>query len=100
MPAATSGFGISKVSLVNALLIVDGKNLGSRFFVVPICNEREMYNGITATRLPPRPGTSPLDWALTRFTNVHLPFSALVASDPFDLSLPSNPREAWWATKT
>ena len=95
VPASTSGFGVPKVSLVNALLIVNGKNLGARFFVVPICNEREMYTGVTSTRLPPRPGTSPLDWALTRFTNVHLPFSALVASDPFDLSLPLNPREAW-----
>lgn len=95
MPASTSGFGVSKVSLVNALLIVDGKNLGARFFVVPICNVREMYKGVTSIRLPPRPGTTPLDWALTRFSNVHLPFSALVAADPFDVSLPSNPREAW-----
>ena len=95
VPASTSGFGVSKVSLVNALLIVDGKNLGARFFVVPICNVREMYKGVTSIRLPPRPGTTPLDWALTRFSNVHLPFSALVAADPFDVSLPSNPREAW-----
>jgi acyl-CoA oxidase len=95
MPASTSAFGISKVSLVNAFLIVDGKNLGSRFFVVPICNEREMFKGVTSVRLPPRPGTSPFDWSLTSFNNVHLPLSALVASDPFDLSLPSNPREAW-----
>lgn len=79
-----------------ARLIVDGEDRGSRFFVVPVCNEREMFHGVESIRLPPRSGTAPLDFSITRFDHVHLPPTALVASDISDLALPKQPLEAWW----
>ena len=96
MPASTPAFGIPKVALVMARLIVDGSDRGSRFFIVPVCNEREMYRGVISSRLPTRSGTNPLDFSLTRFENVHLPPSALVTSDINNLELPERPLEAWW----
>lgn len=96
MPASTPSFGIPKVALVMARLIVDGEDRGSRFFVVPICNEREMYRGVNSVRLPPRSGTGPLDFSITTFNQVHLPPSALVAPDILDYNTPTQPLEAWW----
>ncbi|KAG2004677.1 acyl-CoA oxidase [Coprinopsis cinerea AmutBmut pab1-1] len=96
MPASTPLFGIPKVALAMARLIVDEQDRGCRFFVVPICDSRQMYKGVSSIRLPPRSGTGPLDFSITTFTNVHLPPTALVASDIFDFSLPSRPLEAWW----
>lgn len=96
MPASTPLFKIPKVALVMARLIVQGEDRGCRFFVVPICNEREMYQGVQSIRLPTRSGTGPLDFSITSFDHVHLPHSALVASDISDLSKPARPLEAWW----
>ncbi|EGN94430.1 hypothetical protein SERLA73DRAFT_125935 [Serpula lacrymans var. lacrymans S7.3] len=96
MPASTPLFGIPKVALVMARLLVDGHDRGPRFFIVPICNAHTMYTGVQSIRLGPRPGTSPLDFSLTRFTNVHVPHTALVASNVSDLSPPSRPLDAWW----
>ena len=96
MPASTPAFDIPKVALVMARLIVNREDRGCRFFVVPICNETEMYHGIDSIRLPPRSGTGPLDFAITRFNHVHLPFTALVTSDLSDLSAPLHPLQAWW----
>ncbi|KAJ3763918.1 acyl-CoA oxidase [Lentinula raphanica] len=96
MPASTPAFGIPKVALVNAKMIVDGEDRGARFFIVPICNEREMCRGVISTRLPTRSGTNPLDFSITQFDNVWLPPTALVASDISDFSLPERPLEAWW----
>ncbi|PFH48580.1 hypothetical protein AMATHDRAFT_76654 [Amanita thiersii Skay4041] len=96
MPASTPVFGIPKVALVMARLIVNQEDRGCRFFVVPVCTEREMYHGVESIRLPPRSGTGPLDFSITRFNQVHLPLSALVADDIYDLSRPSKPLEAWW----
>ncbi|KAG6376815.1 hypothetical protein JVT61DRAFT_1841 [Boletus reticuloceps] len=42
MPASTPSFGVAKVALVMAWLRVNGEDHGPRFFVVPVCNEREM----------------------------------------------------------
>ncbi|KAG1725878.1 acyl-CoA oxidase [Suillus paluster] len=96
MPASTPSFGIPKVALVMARLIIDGEDRGPRFFIVPVCNEHEMFEGVESIRLGPRPGTSPLDFSITRFNHVHVPFSALVSSDIYDHSLPNSPLEAWW----
>ncbi|KAF9223155.1 acyl-CoA oxidase [Gyrodon lividus] len=96
MPASTPSFGISKVALVMARLMVDGEDRGPRFFIVPICNEREMFKGVESTRLGPRPGTSPLDFSITRFNRVFVPHTALVSSSIGDYSLPKVPLEAWW----
>lgn len=96
MPASTPAFGLPKVALVMAKLMVDCKDHGSRFFIVPICNEREMYRGVESIRLGPRSGTSPLDFSVTRFNNVLVPHSALVSSKLGDYSMPKFPLQAWW----
>lgn len=96
MPASTPTFGIPKVALVMARLIVDDEDRGPRFFIVPVCNEHEMYEGVESIRLGPRPGTSPLDFSITRFNHVHVPFTALVSSNIYDHSSPVSPLESWW----
>lgn len=96
MPASTPSFGIPKVALVMARLIVNDEDRGCRFFVVPICNEQEMFSGVESIRLPPRSGTAPLDFSITRFNHVHLPLTSLVAADILDISRPPQSLEAWW----
>ncbi|KAF9240048.1 acyl-CoA oxidase [Melanogaster broomeanus] len=96
MPASTPSFGFPKVALVMAKLIVDGEDRGGRFFIVPVCNEREMFHGVESIRLGPRPGTSPLDFSITRFNHVFVPYTALVSSNLGDYSISQSPLEAWW----
>lgn len=96
MPASTPAFGFPKVALVMARLIVDGEDRGCRFFIVPVCNEREMYKGVESIRLGHRSGTSPLDFSITRFNQVLVPHSALVSSKMGDYSMPKYPLQAWW----
>ncbi|KAH0828639.1 acyl-CoA oxidase [Lanmaoa asiatica] len=96
MPASTPSFRIPKVALVMARLIVDGEDRGPRFFIVPICNEREMFKGVESIRLGPRSGTTPLDFSITRFDHVLVPHTALVTSNLEDHSLPKFPLMAWW----
>ncbi|KAF8228423.1 acyl-CoA oxidase [Tricholoma matsutake] len=96
MPPSTPSFGFPKVALVMARLIVDGHDRGSRFFIVPICNEHEMFQGVESIRLPPRSGTGPLDFSITRFRNVHLPATALVGADILSPVPPSQSPQAWW----
>ncbi|KAJ7239276.1 acyl-CoA oxidase [Mycena rebaudengoi] len=96
MPASTPAFGYPKVALVMARLIENGKDFGCRYFIVPICNEKEMFRGVTSVRLPARSGTNPLDFSVTRFNNVRLPATALVSSTPYHITAPSNPLSAWW----
>ncbi|KAF7335727.1 Acyl-CoA oxidase [Mycena venus] len=96
MPASTPIFGVPKVAVVMARLMENGKDLGHRHFIVPICNEREMFRGITSSRLPTRSGTSPLDFAITSFRNVRLPATALVSPTPFQITAPTNPLASWW----
>lgn len=96
MPATSPLYGVPKIALAMARLIVDGEDRGSRFFVVPLCDDREMYRGVESITMPPRSGTQPFDWSITRFHNVQLPPTALVSSDPNDLSRPLNPSSAWW----
>jgi acyl-CoA oxidase len=97
MPASTPSFGISKVALVMARLMVDDKDHGPRFFIVPICNEREMFTGVESVRLGPRSGAAPLDFSITRFDHVLVPHTALVTSNLEDYSLPQFPLQAWWS---
>jgi alkylation response protein AidB-like acyl-CoA dehydrogenase len=96
MPASTPLFGVPKIALVMARLIVNNEDRGCRFFLVPICDEKEMCRGVRSTRLPPRSGTCPLDFSITSFDHVFLPDTALVASDYLDLSTPSRRLESWW----
>ncbi|OBZ76897.1 Acyl-coenzyme A oxidase-like protein [Grifola frondosa] len=93
MPATTPLFRIPKVALVMARLIVDGTDRGACFFIVPICDSKQMFRGVTSTRLPPRSGTAPLDFAITNFHNIQLPPSALLGTS---LAAPKDPLSAWW----
>lgn len=96
MPPTCPVVGIPKVALVVARLIVEGEDRGCRTFIVPLCNEKGMYRGISSARLPPRSGTGPLDFSITTFNNVFLPPTALVASDILDVSKRAQPLNAWW----
>jgi acyl-CoA oxidase len=91
MPASTAN-GYKKVAVVIAKLIIDGVSKGSRSFLVPITDGKQMYRGITSYELPPRTGTTPLDFSLTKFDNVHVPRSALLGRE--DLSIGT--RVDWW----
>lgn len=91
MPATTPN-GWKKIAIVVAKLIIDGQNLGSRSFSVPICDQHGMHRGVTSYQLPPRPGTSPLDFSATHFDNVFLPYSALLGEEVYEV----NNRNAWW----
>ena len=93
MPATTPSFGIRKVAVVAARLMVDGEDRGCRFFLVPICTEHGLCPGISSTRLPQRSGTSPLDFALTVFNNVRLPYGALLDEN---FEKPKDARLGWW----
>ncbi|KAI0702044.1 hypothetical protein C8T65DRAFT_579364 [Cerioporus squamosus] len=94
MPATTPSFGIPKVAVVMARLLVSGEDRGCRFFLVPICNKYQMYRGVRSTRLPARSGTSPLDFSITTFDHVLLPITALLGDS---LAAPKNPLQAWWS---
>ncbi|KAH7910118.1 hypothetical protein BJ138DRAFT_143157 [Hygrophoropsis aurantiaca] len=93
MPATTPSFGICKVAVVMARLIVSGGDRGVRPFLVPICDTEQMCSGVTSIRLPPRTGTSPLDFAITTFHNLQLPYTALLSTT---LEAPADPLQAWW----
>jgi acyl-CoA oxidase len=95
MSASNPTFGVHKVGLVMARLIIKGEDRGIRPFIVPICNTRELFPGVMSIRLPLRSGASPLDFSMTRFNRVKLPASALL-SDSFEAS--KDLRSAWWDT--
>jgi acyl-CoA oxidase len=95
MPASNPTFGVNKVAIVMARLIVKGEDRGMRPFLVPICNTREPFPGIISIRLPLRSGASPLDFSMTRFNKVKLPSTALLSDT---LEAPRDARAAWWDT--
>ena len=93
MPATGPGFGVSKVALVMARLMVDNEDRGLRWFIVPICDEQHMHPGVVSRRLPVRSGADPLDFSLTSFEHVFLPQTSLLGST---LEAPQSPLGAWW----
>ena len=95
MSASNPTFGLNKIALVMARLIVKGEDRGIRPFIVRICNTREPYPGIISIRQPLRSGASPLDYSMTRFQNVRLPPTALLGDT---LESPTDARAAWWDT--
>jgi len=70
MPPATPLGGVPKVAVVFAQIVVDGKQQGVRGFVVHLTNGPSMCEGVTATLLPQRPGSRPIDHAVTSFNHV------------------------------
>jgi acyl-CoA oxidase len=87
MPPTTPIQGFPKIAIVMANLIVEGINCGIHPFIVPTSDSHGMLRGVTSKRLPPRSGSSPLDFALTTFDNVLLDPSAFLGtslSPPLD----------------
>lgn len=72
MPPATPLGGVPKVAVVFAQIVVDGKRQGVRGFVVHLTDGHSMCEGVTATLLPQRPGSRPIDHAVTTFTHVKI----------------------------
>jgi len=69
--------GIPRWGIVMSKLMTDGEDRGIHPFLVQTSNERGMCPGVSNTCLPVRCG-SMLDYSMTTFTNVHLPFTAFL----------------------
>ncbi len=97
MPASTPALQHTQGSLGDGASHCQRRRRGCRFFLVPICNEHEMYEGVSSTRLPPRSGTGPLDFSITTFNHV-APAShrACRIGYIYNVAKPSRPLEAWW----
>ncbi|KAH8709306.1 Acyl-coenzyme A oxidase-like protein [Beauveria bassiana] len=80
MPPAAPVIGMKRIGIVLAKLIVDEQDRGLKLFVVPISDRDKMYSGVTTWLLPVRPGTKPLDHAITAFNHVRLPPESVLSS--------------------
>lgn len=78
MPPTTPITGYPKMAIVLAKLVVGGEERGTHPFLVSTSDAHGMCEGITSRRLPPRSGSSPLDYAITSFDHVHLLPSAFL----------------------
>ena len=78
MPPATPLGGVPKVAVVFAQIVVDGKRQGVRAFVVHLTDGRSMCEGVTTILLPQRPGSRPIDHAVTTFTHVKVDRNCLL----------------------
>ncbi|KNG89822.1 acyl-CoA oxidase [Aspergillus nomiae NRRL 13137] len=83
--------GFPQVALVFAQLLVSGDDWGVRPFVVWLNDGKNMCEGVTAKLLPKRAGSKPLDHAITIFSHVRLPRSALLGP----LKKPNNMQESF-----
>ncbi|KAM3546463.1 hypothetical protein ARSEF1564_000738 [Beauveria bassiana] len=80
MPPAAPVMGMKRIGIVLARLIVDEEDRGMKLFVVPISDRDKMHSGVTTWLLPVRPGTKPLDHAITAFNHVRLPPESILSS--------------------
>ncbi|EXA29911.1 hypothetical protein FOVG_18663 [Fusarium oxysporum f. sp. pisi HDV247] len=80
MPPATPYCGMPRVAIVFARLMVRGKNQGVKPFIVFLSDADAMRPGVSSRILPTRPGTKPLDHAITTFNRVQLPYNVLLGS--------------------
>ncbi|KAF8992115.1 acyl-CoA dehydrogenase NM domain-like protein [Cyathus striatus] len=84
MPPTIPVLGIPCVAIVFARLYVNGEYRGIRPFLVSLNDGYSMCRGVTATQLPPRGGSKPVNHSITSFDHVILPPTALLGS----LSMP------------
>ncbi|GKZ38510.1 hypothetical protein AbraIFM66950_010760 [Aspergillus brasiliensis] len=94
MPLSAPFAGIPRVALVLARLIVEGEDRGTRQFIVPLNDGRQMCRGIKAWGLPAPGAGRLLDHVLTTFDHVHLPSTAMLGG----LAKPSNMRDQYLTT--
>ncbi|KAJ5244032.1 hypothetical protein N7489_004128 [Penicillium chrysogenum] len=80
MPPAAPVKDFPRVGIVFARLIVSGEDRGIRPFITWLSDGEHMCDGVTAKLLPRRAASKPVDHAITTFTHVRLPQSALLGS--------------------
>ncbi|KAG7447424.1 acyl-CoA oxidase [Guyanagaster necrorhizus] len=73
MPPTVPVLGKPCYAVVWSQLIVDGEKRGIRPFVVQLNDGVHMSKGITAKLIPTRHGATPVNHAITHFTQVRLP---------------------------
>ncbi|EIN13055.1 hypothetical protein PUNSTDRAFT_131278 [Punctularia strigosozonata HHB-11173 SS5] len=78
MPPTTPVLGRPCVAVVFARLLAHGEDKGIRPFLVQINDGRRMCPGITASLLPYRHGSAPVNHSVTYFHHVKLPKGALL----------------------
>ena len=78
MPPTTPLAGLPRVAVVFARLRVESDDYGIKPFLVWLNDSSNMQRGITSRALPTRPGTKPLDHAITSFDHVLLSSKALL----------------------
>lgn len=78
MPPTTPIPGYGKMAIVFAKLIIEGEAHGVHPFLVVTSTLGGMCKGVHSKRLPPRSGSSPLDFAITTFDHVRLPATAFL----------------------
>ncbi|TFK46243.1 hypothetical protein OE88DRAFT_1812070 [Heliocybe sulcata] len=91
MPPTTPISTVSKYAIVMAHLVIGGRSYGIHPFLVRTSEGSKMAKGVSSKRLPPRSGSSPLDFALTIFDNVSLPKSAFLGDPKFLSGCPTVP---------
>ncbi|RBR26100.1 uncharacterized protein FIESC28_01128 [Fusarium coffeatum] len=83
MPPTTPLAGMSRVAVVFARLIANGVNRGVRPFVVRTNQvDGTLSPGVVSRLLPSRPGSKPVDHAVTTFHHVYLEPWALLEDSP------------------
>ncbi|KAJ5383076.1 Acyl-CoA dehydrogenase/oxidase [Penicillium concentricum] len=80
MPPSSPVKGLPRVGIVFAQLIVSGENRGIRPFITWLSDGNQMCNGVTSKLLPRRAASKPVDHAITSFTHIRLPHSALLGT--------------------
>lgn len=78
MPPTTPLGGVPKVAVVFAQLMINNESQGARAFIVHLTDGEKMCQGVDATLLPQRPGSQPIDHAVTTFTHVTLDRNCLL----------------------
>lgn len=87
MPPATPLGNVPKLAIVFAQLVVGNEVQGVRAFVVHLTDGSRMCRGISTKLIPQRPGSRPLNHALTWFSHVRLDRDCLLGliAKPGDL---------------
>lgn len=80
MPPTTPHPRATKYAVVFARVLEDNNDRGVHPFLMKTSEAGRMCPGVSAILLPPRSGTCPLDYAITSFDNVKLPFRAFLGS--------------------
>jgi acyl-CoA oxidase len=81
MPPSSPHSGMARTAVVFARLMVAGKDLGVRPFIMPLNDASgAMSPGVSCTLFPARPGAKAIDHSSTSFTHVPLPAGALLGN--------------------